>query len=92
MHNNHKLCVNCSKCPTTLKIQYNVLQETLRAQQLEIIQQANIMTNIITQQGEAIKNQAATIDEQGEVISKLEESLEINKRDCESEDMETGKV
>ena len=79
-----------SKSATILKMQYNLLQETLRAHQLENIQQANI----ITQQGEAIKNQAAIIDEQGEVISRLEEGLVTNKResDCESEDMDTGIV
>ena len=35
-----------------------------------------------------LAKQAATIDEQGEVISRLEEGLVINERDC---NMETGK-
>ena len=85
-------------------MQYNLLQEALRAQQLENIQQANIISQQgeaiknqaanIDEQGEAIKNQAAIIDEQGEVISRLEEGLVTNKResDCESEDMDTGIV
>ena len=69
------------KSAIIIKIQKNTLQETLKAQQLENIQQANINY------------------QQGEMISRLEESLVINKREeglvttervCESEDMETG--
>ena len=36
--------------------------------------------------------QAATIDGQGEVISRLEKGLMANKRDCEPEERETGKI
>ena len=41
---------------------------------------------------ETLKIQAATIDEQGEVISRfLEYGLVTNKRECEPEERETGK-